>query len=169
MTRSKNKKTSFKPVINNMTEILILGTMPSDVSIRTGEYYANSKNQFWKIIFTIFNNGLVEYDYNIKTELLLKNKIGLWDVLSKAHRPGSSDLNILDEEINDFQQLFKTFPNIKMLIFNGKKPAEYFRANNNLCQEKEYYVLPSTSSSNTKKTFDIKLREWKVVLTKNSC
>ncbi len=158
------KKEGFPPLIDAKTKILVLGTMPGDKSIRTGEYYANPKNQFWKLIFNVFNSGIAVFNYEEKSKLLLKHNIGLWDVLSKAHRAGSLDSNINDEEFNNFKQLFKTYPNIKMLIFNGQKPAAYFKANNNLHQVKEYYVLPSTSSANTTKTFDIKLKEWKVAL-----
>lgn len=138
--------------------------MPGDISLQTGEYYANSKNQFWKIILKIFNNGQSEYDYDNKTELLHKNKIGLWDVLTKADRVGSLDSNIQGEEFNDFEKLFKDFPQVKIVAFNGKKAADYFKGLKSIPKDKEYYILPSTSSANTWKTFDQKLNEWKEIL-----
>jgi hypoxanthine-DNA glycosylase len=58
------KKSGFPPVIDQNTEILTLGSLPSDLSIAAGEYYANPKNQFWKIIFAIFNNNLLLVKYN---------------------------------------------------------------------------------------------------------
>ena len=91
------KKSGFPPVIDKNTEILILGSLPSDISILKGEYYANPQNQFWRIIFTIYNSGVPIVEYNKKLELLLKNKIGLWDVLTEANRPGSLDSNIKQE------------------------------------------------------------------------
>lgn len=162
------KKEGFPPLIDKNTKILVLGTMPGDRSLRTGEYYANPTNQFWKLIFRIFNSGMPVYNYEEKVGLLLKNKIGLWDVLSKAQRTGSLDSNILNEEFNDFHQFFMTYPNVKILIFNGQKPADYFKAKNSLIQDKEYLVLPSTSSANTTRTFDYKLKEWEAALTKYS-
>jgi hypoxanthine-DNA glycosylase len=158
------KKEGFKPIIDKNTEIIVLGTMPGDRSIQTGEYYANSKNQFWKIIFKTFNNGHSEYSYNNKTELLLKNKIGLWDVLTKAERVGSLDSNIHREEFNDFNKIFNEFPKLRIVIFNGKKAAEYFKGFKSIPKDKEYYILPSTSSANTWKTFDQKWKEWKEIL-----
>jgi hypoxanthine-DNA glycosylase len=158
------KKSGFKPIIDNNTEILILGTMPGDRSIQTGEYYANSKNQFWKIIFKIFNNGKSEFDYSKKTKLLLKNKIGLWDVLTSAEREGSLDSNIHREEFNDFNKLFSEFPNLRIIVFNGKKAAEYFKGFKSIPKDKEYYILPSTSSANTWQTFEQKYMEWKEIL-----
>ena len=160
------KKDGFPPMIDNNTEIIVLGTMPGDKSIRIGEYYANSTNQFWKLIFHIFNSGMPVFNYEEKSKLLLKNKIGLWDVLSKANRQGSLDSNIQNEEFNDFEQLFNEYKNIKVLVFNGQKPAEYYFRNNNIVlQEKQYHILSSTSSANTTKTFDSKLKEWRKVLT----
>jgi len=160
------KKVGFPPLINENTEILVLGTMPSDKSISSGEYYANPTNQFWKLIFLIFNSGRPVFSYNEKVEILITNKIGLWDVLSKAERSGSLDSNIIDEEFNNFVDLLKIYPKIKLILFNGQKSALYFKANNILNKEIEYLILPSTSSANTTKTFDNKLKEWKVALKK---
>jgi hypoxanthine-DNA glycosylase len=160
------RKEGFPPLVDEKTEVLILGTMPGDRSIRTGQYYANPTNQLWKIIFHIFNSGAIVFDYNDKTDLLLRNRIGLWDVLFRANRVGSLDSNIHNEELNDFEQLFKDFPKIRAIIFNGKKPAEYFRGIEKIPKDIELYILPSTSSANTNKTFERKLHEWKEVLTK---
>jgi hypoxanthine-DNA glycosylase len=160
------KKDSFEPIIENNTEVLILGTMPGDISIQTGEYYANSKNQFWKIVFKAFNNGIPEINYESKIKLLLKHKIGLWDVLKTAERNGSLDSNILNEEYNDFEELFKNFPKIRVVAFNGLKSADYFKGLKTIPKDKNYYILPSTSSANTGKSFDKKLDEWKEVLMK---
>jgi len=160
------KKEGFKPIIDKNAEILVLGTMPGIVSLQTGEYYANKKNQFWKIIFTIFNDGHGLVSYKTKIALLLNNKIGLWDVLTKAEREGSLDSNINYEEFNDFETLFKEFPKIKIVVFNGKKAADYFKSFKTIPKGKEYYILPSTSSANTWKTFDQKLNEWKEILEK---
>jgi hypothetical protein len=68
---SANNKTSFDPISNPETGILILGTMPGDKSIEIGEYYGHPRNRFWKIISTITNNEL-PLNYSDKKELLLK-------------------------------------------------------------------------------------------------
>lgn len=149
------------------TKVLVLGTMPGDRSIRSGQYYANPSNQFWKIVIRIFNSGAKVFNYKDKTEFLLRNGIGLWDVLYTANRIGSLDSNIHNEELNDFEQLFKDFPKISAVIFNGQKPAEYFKTIKNIPKDIEYYILPSTSSANTNKTFERKLQEWQEVMTKS--
>jgi len=104
-----------------------------------------------------------------KKRFLLTNKIGLWDVLSNANRIGSLDSNILNEDFNDFNQLLIDYPNLKVLIFNGQKPAEYFfKMHSNLTDGFEYEILPSTSSANTTKTFYSKLKEWEDAFKKYS-
>jgi len=158
------RKSGFPPVIDKNTEILILGSLPSDISILKGEYYANPKNQFWKIIFAIFNNNMLLYLYNEKTELLLKNKIGLWDVLTEADRIGSLDSNIQREVLNDFNGLFADYPNIRKLAFNGDKAFQcYLRMRAGLPQ-KELVALTSSSSMNTSKSVLLKVNEWEIAL-----
>jgi hypoxanthine-DNA glycosylase len=158
------KKSGFPPIINQNTEILILGSLPSDKSIQANEYYANPQNQFWKIIFAIFNNNVPLVKYNEKTDLLLKNKIGLWDVMTEADRNGSLDSNIRNEKINDFNELFEQHPKIKKLAFNGDKAFKTFMRIKVEPTTKELITLTSSSSANTSKTVQQKLREWEIAL-----
>ncbi|HHH54884.1 MAG TPA: hypothetical protein ENK91_14570, partial [Bacteroidetes bacterium] len=56
-------KTSFEPISNSETTILILGTAPGDKSIQLGEYYGHPRNRFWKIISKLTENDLpIEYN-----------------------------------------------------------------------------------------------------------
>lgn len=158
------KKSGFPPIIDQSTEILILGSLPSDKSILANEYYANPQNQFWKIIFAIFNNNNPLYDYKEKTELLLKHKIGLWDVMTEADRTGSLDSNIRNEKLNDFDGLFEQYPKIKKLAFNGDKAFKTYIRMKVGPKHKELITLTSSSSANTGKTVQQKLREWEIAL-----
>ncbi|HPT72170.1 MAG TPA: DNA-deoxyinosine glycosylase [Candidatus Cloacimonadota bacterium] len=158
------KKTGFSPVIDKNTEILILGSLPSDISIRTGEYYANPQNQFWRIIFTIFNNSIPLYQYIEKTNLLLKYKIGLWDVLTEAHRQGSLDSNIHGEVLNDFSGLFEAYPNIRKMAFNGDKAFQLYLRKKSGLPQKDLVLVTSSSSANTSKTLLQKVKEWEIAL-----
>lgn len=160
------KKKGFLPLVDDKTKILVLGTMPSEKSLKSGEYYANPTNQFWRIIFRLFNCENSLLTYSDKVNLLMKKNIGLWDVLAKAKREGSLDSNIRDIEINDFEQFFLSYPNVSVLIFNGQKPAAYFYNCYKSYFNKDYFILPSTSSANTSKPFDVKLIDWKSIITK---
>ena len=122
---------SFPPFINNETEILILGTMPGIASLEKQEYYAHPRNHFWKIIYTIFDQLPVSSIFEKKKkkkkiQLLRNNKIGIWDDLENCERKGSLDIHIKNYRANDFESLFKKYPKIKTIIFNGKESNKYF-------------------------------------------
>ena len=44
------KKRGFSPVLDENTEIMVLGSLPSDESILKQQYYANPGNDFWKLL-----------------------------------------------------------------------------------------------------------------------
>lgn len=158
-------KSSFDPISNDDIVILILGTIPGDKSIELGEYYGHSRNRFWKIISTITNNKL-PLTYSDKKELLLKSKIGIWDVAHKANRKGSLDSAIEDEEPNDLDNFIAAHKNLKIIGFNGTKSQalfnKYFDKKSNL----KYILLPSTSPANTNIDFDNICKQWQQILTK---
>jgi len=47
-------KEAFPPVIAPSARILILGTMPGEESLARKGYYANPRNQFWRITQAIY-------------------------------------------------------------------------------------------------------------------
>lgn len=150
---------SFPPFVNDATEILILGTMPGIASLEKQEYYAHPRNHFWKIIYTIFGELPVSVHFEEKIKLLKKNNIGIWDVLENCERKGSLDIHIKNHKPNDFENLFKQYPNIKKIIFNGKESQRYFIKNFGQIKDITYYVMPSTSPANTM-SFENKLKNW---------
>ena len=162
---STHTKTSFDPISNNDTTILILGTMPGDKSLELVEYYGHPRNRFWKIISTITNNDL-PFSYSDKKELLLKSKIGIWDVAHKANRKGSLDTAIEDEEPNDLDNFIARHKNLKVIGFNGTKSEALFDKYFDRKSELKYISLPSTSPANTGIDFDNICKLWRQILTK---
>lgn len=156
---------SFPPISDKDSEILILGTMPGEKSLKLNQYYGHGGNIFWKLIFTIFEEPL-SMDYEVKKNILLKNKVALWDVLKACEREGSSDNAIIQETPNDFSSFFKNHKNIRLIAFNGKNAEDYFHGLSSVKPDLKYITLPSTSPANTWKTFDEKLIEWNI-LSKN--
>lgn len=161
---SLNSKSSFEPISNVETTILILGTLPGDKSLELGEYYGHPRNRFWKVISTITNNE-IPLTYSDKKRLLLKSKIGIWDVAHKADRKGSLDSAIEYEEPNDLENFIAQHKSLKIIVFNGKKSEvlfnKYFNRKNNL----EYISLPSTSPANTGIDFDEICKLWRQLVT----
>lgn len=150
---------SFPPFVNSHTEILILGTMPGAVSLAKREYYANKRNHFWQIIYTLFGGLSISEVFEEKIEFLQANKIGLWDVLENCERKGSLDIHIKNQKENDFETLSKEFQSITKIIFNGKESHKYFLKKFGQIEGITYYVMPSTSPTNTM-PFENKLKIW---------
>jgi hypoxanthine-DNA glycosylase len=162
---SASTKTSFDPISNSETTILILGTMPGEKSLELGEYYEHSRNRFWKIISTITNNSL-PLTYADKKELLMKSKIGVWDVAHKANRKGSLDSSIEDEEPNDLDGFIARHKNLKVIGFNGAKSEALFDKYFDRKSDLKYISLPSTSPANTGIDFENICKIWRQILTK---
>jgi hypoxanthine-DNA glycosylase len=66
------RKSGLPPVADEHTEVLILGTLPSDMAIETGQYYANPRNDFWRLTGAVLNRSFDKLSYEAKTELLTK-------------------------------------------------------------------------------------------------
>jgi TDG/mug DNA glycosylase family protein len=113
----------MEPMIDSETRILIVGTFPGQISRELNQYYADSRNQFWKIMKIIFDIDFVDLSYEDKIKILQENRIGLWDTLEKCDVIGSSDNNIRNEEYNDFSKLMS----IKKIVCNGQKAEKYLK------------------------------------------
>ena len=150
---------SFPPFVNSQTKILILGTMPGVASLEKQEYYAHKRNHFWKIMYTLLDNLPISEIFEEKIQLLQANNIGLWDVLENCERKGSLDIHIKNQKENDFETLFKEFPGISKIVFNGKESHKYFLKKFGQIKGITYYLMPSTSPANTM-SFDNKLKIW---------
>ncbi|MCW2120007.1 DNA-deoxyinosine glycosylase [Flavobacterium sp. 7A] len=155
-----NTKSSFQPISQPNTEILILGSLPGDKSIEVNEYYGHPRNRFWKIIATISNKELPK-NYNDKLALLQKLKIGLWDVAQRANRSGSLDSAIKDEEPNDIDSFLIDHPNLKIIAFNGRTSEALFNKYFDKKKNLKYISLPSTSPANARFSFDALCISWR--------
>ncbi len=115
--------------------ILILGSLPGDVSLSMQQYYANPRNHFWSILGEIFGEP-VGADWNSRVAFLERHGIALWDVLASADRIGSLDGNIRNARHNDFAELIARMPALRTIAINGGKAASLF----------DRFVLPSISA-----------------------
>lgn len=154
---------SFPPIINEQSEILILGTMPGATSLLKQEYYGYPRNHFWTILHTVFERLPVPEDFSERIVVLRDHHIALWDVLQHCERKGSLDIHIKNHIENDFDGLFGEFPNIRRILFNGKESHRYFTKKFGQLDGIEYHVMPSTSPANTMRFVD-KLAIWSEAL-----
>jgi hypoxanthine-DNA glycosylase len=140
------KKQGFLAIVDENTEILILGSLPGDMSIRKHQYYGHPGNDFWRLLGSIIGDDLQGMNYQNRLETLKSNKIGLWDVFKAGKRYGSEDAKIKSEEINQFSMLKELAPSLKLVLFNGRKSGEYEPILKAMGYETK--VLPSSSGAN---------------------
>ncbi len=165
---------SFNILGNHEARILILGSMPSVTSLHKQQYYAHSRNAFWRIMAALFNDAK-SLDYQQGQQLMKTERIAVWDVLKSCVREGSLD-SAIDKEsmrINDFNSLFSTFKQIKWVFFNGTTAQSLFRKNvyQQLpieYQTLSYTKLPSTSPAYAAMCYDDKLAAWSILKTLGS-
>lgn len=155
------------PIVDGKTKVLILGSMPGKQSLEKQQYYGNQRNHFWPIIGKLLAIDIPE-DYNERIALLRKHCIGLWDSIESCEREGSLDATIKNEIPNNFSELFKKYPQIQLVLFNGGKSFDVFKRHIGLqvLDGRAYKKMPSTSPIPGKniKTFDEKVEIWSILL-----
>lgn len=145
----------MEPVIDDDTKILIVGTFPGQTSRDRNQYYADSRNQFWKLMSEALDTDLQQITYDEKIKILQDNQIGLWDTLKNCDVVGSSDKSICNEEYNDFSKL----TSLKKIVCNGNK-AEKYLDHCKIQKSIEIIRVPSSSPARAMK-FSEKAEEWK--------
>ncbi len=109
----------------------------------------------------LLDEPLYDMDYPQRLPVLLKNGIGLWDVLRLCERAGALDSHIRNAVNNDFRKVTRVATGLKRVCFNGKTAARFepvFAA-----AGYETLVLPSSSPAYTLK-FEAKLKVWRGVM-----
>ncbi len=138
----------FKPVWDSECRILILGSIPSTMSIEKGFYYMNPQNRFWKILSIVFEYDLYHCDIEEKKEFLLKNHIALYDVVEECEIDFSKDSSIKKKKIGNIAYLIENSL-IKKVLLNGKTAYTLFVKHFKEYEDMAFY-LPSTSPANAR-------------------
>ncbi len=136
----------FEPIIAKRPRLMILGSMPSVTSLAKQEYYGYRHNRFWPLMASYFRVELL--DYEAKKRCIKDHGIILWDVIGSCDRSGSLDSAIRNEVCNDIPGLLKQYPEISLIICNGKKSFSLYERLMAIQCEIEYVYCPSTSNAN---------------------
>ena len=163
-----NSKTGLAPMVGEEPKILILGTMPSDMSIKKQAYYSNvSHNKFREIMYSIYSN-----DSNLPyEELLKKHHIALWDCVKSGTRKGSADDGFATDSLipNDLETFLAKYPTIRVIILNGKSKSRkstlgiFNKFFSTLNDRYKVIALDSTSNTNTTVSTEEKIKEWAII------
>ncbi len=161
---------AFAPILGETPKILILGSMPSRISLHERQYYANPRNAFWWTMSELFGFDM-SLDYHSKTQALVGSGVAVWDVLFDCERPGSLDSAIVrkSEVANDFKLFFDRYPSISRVIFNGAAAETLFhRHHKSLIQtikrtrsDFSWNRCPSTSPAHASLSKHDKLIAWR--------
>ncbi len=164
-------KAGFSPIAGCDPRVLILGSMPSEASLKQKQYYAHPRNAFWYIMGGLFHFS-AEAAYAERTAQLKKNGIALWDVLRECEREGSLDSSIIASSIktNDFSRLLTLHPSIQLIVFNGATAEKEFKKRvlpdlNRRHQLIQMIRLPSTSPAMAALSREQKMAKWSVIVS----
>lgn len=139
--------------------MLILGSLPGEVSLAEQRYYAHPQNLFWRLVGRAIGVDLVALDYDARLAALRKAKIALWDTVASATRNGSLDAAIRDAEHAPLAELVATLPDLRAVAFNGRKSAAIGRPQ--LAASKLALIdLPSSSPAYASMALSDKERLW---------
>ena len=78
----------LQPIYTQESRVLILGSMPSVMSLQKAQYYGNPQNAMWKILFSLLEEPFVE-EYHARLEVILrdvyKRQTWYWALFGNRH------------------------------------------------------------------------------------
>lgn len=152
---------SFPPCCGEDARILILGTYPSPLSFESGFYYGHPRNRFWPLLAELLDEK-IPATVEEKKALLLRNRIGLWDVLDNCDIEGAADASIRNPIYHDVSGLLAE-RDIRAVFFNGATAEKLF-----LKRKIELPVpsfrMPSTSPANAAFSMERLAGQWQAIL-----
>ncbi len=151
----------ISPVYDKNSRILILGSFPSVKSREEMFFYGHPQNRFWRVIAAVFGCAVPE-TVEQKRELLLSNRIAVWDVVSSCEITGSSDSTIKNVVPNDLSVILNK-ADIKCIFVNGKTAEKYYNKYIRNIVGREAVCLPSTSPANAAFSLNSLIEHWSII------
>ena len=152
---------TFEPIFDKNSEILVLGSFPSVKSRENNFYYAHPQNRFWRVVASVYSCP-VPKTVEEKKNMLLSNKIAVWDVIKSCEITGSADSTIKSVIPNDLSEILSV-ADIKKIYANGKSAQslynKYIKKNTGF----DIISLPSTSPANAAYSLEKLIKEWKII------
>lgn len=148
------------PVLDARTRLLILGSFPSETSLAAAQYYAHPRNHFWPLLGAVLGAPLPTLRYAHRLEVLRRHRVGLWDVIVRCRRAGSSDGAIRDATPGEIDVARKRAPMLAAVCFNGLTAARAEPAWRSAGFAT--LILPSSSPAFTR-PFQEKLTAWRMI------
>ena len=165
MAPGSARLTGLDPVAGPGARLLILGSFPSEASLRAQRYYAHPRNQFWPLLSAIWglqaDQALSALPYADRLPTVIAHGVAIWDVYAGCQREGSLDSAIRAPELNDLAALCRRLPTLRAIAHNGGESARHARLTQSLGLP--VHKLPSSSPANASWSFERKLAAWRLV------
>lgn len=152
----------IRPVYDENSRILILGSFPSVKSREANFFYGHPQNRFWKVLAAVFETkvpGTIEE----KKNFLLLHRVAVWDVIKSCDIVGSSDSSIKNVAANDLHEILNA-ADIKQIFVNGKTAEQYYKKYIEKEIGRKAVCLPSTSPANAAWNVERLVEAWKQIL-----
>lgn len=149
------------PIYNEESKILILGSFPSVKSREEQFFYGHPQNRFWRVTAAVFCSEIPQ-TIEEKRNLLLQNRLALWDVIGACDVMGSSDSSIKNAVPNDLSVIFDN-ADIQKIFVNGKTAEKYYNRYMRPLYKRDAVCLPSTSPANAAWSFDRLVGAWSII------
>ena len=148
------------PQIPKTARLLMLGSFPSEESLKQSQYYAHPRNQFWRLMGDILGEPLPALSYSERLRRLAHRRVGVWDVITGCEREGSLDGDIRNAVFSQFEWLAKHAPHLTAVALNGQKAGSARKRIEALGYR--VLLLPSSSPAYTL-SYEKKLDAWVVL------
>lgn len=152
----------LKPLYDNNSKILILGSFPSIKTREYGFFYGHPQNRYWKLMESLFNENLSR-DIGERRDFILRHNIAMYDSIYECEIIGSSDASIKNVVPSDLSKIFEN-GNIKEVFCNGATSYKYYKKYHRNKYNIDGIKLPSTSPANARYRLDDLIEEWKIIL-----
>lgn len=112
------------PFIYPEARVLILGSMPSEASLKQGFYYGHKQNRLWKIVSALVDRELNSIEE--KKAAARELHLAFFDVIKSCVREGSMDSAIMEPEPEDIAALTRCTRALSASSSTGGFPKSSF-------------------------------------------
>ena len=163
MRRSEHEQIQhpFGPLFSEKSRVLILGSFPSVKSREQNFFYGHPQNRFWKVIAAVTGQP-VPKTIDEKRQLILTQRLALWDSIASCEITGSSDASIRNVQVNDLSIILDQC-DIRQIFCNGKKSHELYHKYIEKETGRPAACLPSTSPANAQWSLEKLIEAWSVI------
>lgn len=152
----------FEPAFDGGSRVLILGSLPSPDSRRSGFYYGHARNRFWPVLAALTNRPIPQ-SVDQKRALLAFSGIALYDVIAACEICGASDASVKNAVAADLSPVFQQ-ARIRAVFTNGKTAHALYQRHQKEKWAVPEFCLPSTSPANAAWSFERLLEAYRAIL-----